>query len=587
MSDIIVGIDLGTTNSAVAVVQDGQPRLLGRGDEKIIPSVVGYSKTGGWLVGRPALNQYTLDPENTIRSIKRKMGTDETVQLGSRQFTPQQISAFILRELKTIAEESLGQPVSKAVITVPAYFTNAQRQVTQEAGKIAGLEVVRIINEPTAAALAYGLNQEADYMALVYDLGGGTFDVSLVEMTDGIVEVRASHGDTQLGGDDFDATLAEHAGKLFYKKHQISLKDNRLAMARLTQAAETAKIHLSSFTEANLREEYLVEQNNLPLHLDDKVLRSEFEEMVEALLDRTIESLEQVLTDAEVGPEEVDRVLLVGGATRMPMVWSLVANYTGLEPDAEINPDEAVALGAAVQAAIIAGEPIEAILVDVTPYSLGIETAVQIGPQVVPDIYNVLIHRNTAIPTTKEQIYKTLHPDQDTVQVKVYQGELPIASANTLLGDFLIEGLQAETPHKCATVTVRFDFDVNGMLHVQATDRFTKQQASISVQATQARLTPQDIAQARADLADMVDEFLADELEGAGEMVLEEETEITIDEETQALLDRGQKLLEGETLSQEQATALTDLIQAIKRVRSQDTLDEYAADLLDMLFDLD
>ncbi|MDX1522696.1 MAG: Hsp70 family protein, partial [Anaerolineae bacterium] len=522
MSDIIVGIDLGTTNSAVAIVEDGQPRLLGRGTEKIIPSVVGYAKQGGWLVGRAALNQYTLDPDNTVRSIKRKMGTDEKIELGGRTLTPQQISAFILRELKTIAEENLGQPVSKAVITVPAYFTNAQRQATKEAGEIAGLEVVRIINEPTAAALAYGLDQAEDQLALVYDLGGGTFDVSLVEMTDGVVEVRASHGDTHLGGDDFDAALAEHAGKLFYKKHQLSLKDNRLAMARLTQAAEAAKIHLSNYSEAQLREEYLAEKNTVPLHLEATVIRPEFEELIEHLLDRTLESMAQVMQDAEVDPDDIDRVLLVGGATRMPVVWNLVANYTGIEPDVEINPDEAVALGAAVQAAIIAGQPIDAILVDVTPYSLGIETAARVGGHVVPDIYNVLIHRNTTIPVTKEQIYRTLHPAQDAVQIKVYQGELPIASANTLLGDFLIKGLKAEKPGDYPTVNVSFNFDVNGMLQVRAVDRFTGAEQSISVQATQARLTPHDIAQARQELADLEREtFLK-----AGEMILDEAGEV-------------------------------------------------------------
>jgi molecular chaperone DnaK len=372
MSEVIVGIDLGTTNSAVAIVQEGQPRILPKGDQKIIPSVVGYSKQSGWLVGRPALNQYVLDPENTVRSIKRKMGSPEKLSLGGRLFTPQQISAFILRELKQIAEENLGQPVNKAVITVPAYFTNAQRQATKEAGEIAGLEVVRIINEPTAAALAYGLNREVDQIALVYDLGGGTFDVSLVEMMGGIVEVRASHGDTHLGGDDFDRILAEHTSKLFYKRHQLSLKDDRRAMARLTQAAEAAKIYLSDFPEASIREEYLAERDGVPLHLETKIGRWEFEEMIKDLLARTVESMDKVLQDAELDVASLSRILLVGGSTRIPAVWELVAEYTNLEPDAEINPDEAVALGAAVQAAIIAGEPVDCNHVDVTHYSLEI-----------------------------------------------------------------------------------------------------------------------------------------------------------------------------------------------------------------------
>jgi molecular chaperone DnaK len=579
MSDIIVGIDLGTTNSAVAIVEDGKPRILPKGEQRIIPSVIGYAKQGGWLVGQPALNQYILDPENTVRSIKRKMGTQERIELGGHELTPQEISAFILRELKTIAEENLGQPVTKAVITVPAYFTNAQRQATKEAGEIAGLEVVRIVNEPTAAALAYGLNHEDDQMALVYDLGGGTFDVSLVEMTGGVVEVRASHGDTQLGGDDFDHLLAEHASKLFYKKHQISLKDDRRAMARLDRAAEAAKVRLSDFPEAALREEYLIEQNGVPLHLDAQVERAEFQELTEDLLVRTAESLDRVLADAELKVEEIDRVLLVGGATRMPAVWELVSSYTGLEPDVEINPDEVVALGAAVQAAIIAGQPVHSILVDVTPYSLGIEAAAQIGGQIIPDIFSVLIRRNTTIPVTKEQIFRTLYPDQDSVLVKVYQGEAPVASANTLLGEFLIKGLKPVHPGDHPSVNVRFDFDVNGMLRVRATDRISGSQESISVQATQARLTPHEIVEARERLAEM-DFFDQADLIADG-------APPELDEETEALLKRAQALLDGGSLTEDEATELTALMQDIAAADSQTELDELAEELLDTLFDLE
>jgi molecular chaperone DnaK len=578
MSEIIVGIDLGTTNSAVAVVQDGQPRILPKGDQRIIPSVVGYSKQAGWLVGRAALNQYALDPDNTIRSIKRKMGSDEKIGLGEREFTPQEISAFILRELKTIAENNLGQPVNKAVITVPAYFTDVQRRATQEAGQIAGLEVVRIINEPTAAALAYGLDDEDDQMALVYDLGGGTFDVSLVEVTGSVVEVRASHGNTQLGGDDFDQALVDHISKLFYKKHQLSLKDNRVALARLNRAAEAAKVHLSDFPEAQVREEYLVEQNGRPLHLESIISRAEFEEMTESFLNQTVESLEKVFKDAGLSTDEISRVLLVGGATRMPAVWTLVADYTGVEPEAEINPDEVVALGAAVQAAIIAGLPVDSILVDVTPYSLGIETAARVGGQIIPDIYNVLIRRNTTVPVTKEQIFQTILPTQEIIHVKVYQGEAPIASANTLLGDFMIEGLKPETPGEHPTVNIRFDFDVNGMLHVSARDRGSGLEDKVSVQATQARLTPGDIAEARQRLEEL--EFASDDAEDEAEKPV-------IDAETQALLNRARVLLDGGSLNAEQATELEELVQDIEAAESQDELDDLAEELLDLLFDLE
>ncbi len=579
MSDIIVGIDLGTTNSAVAIVENGQPRLIPNGDQRILPSVVSYSKETGWLVGRPALNQYALNPDNTIRSIKRKMGSEERVKIGGREFSPQEISAFILRELKTIAENDLGQPVTKAVITVPAYFTNAQRRATKEAGEIAGLEVVRIINEPTAAALAYGLDRDDDQIALVYDLGGGTFDVSLVEMTGGVVEVRASHGNTHLGGDDFDQDLAEHASKLFYKKHQISLKENRVAMARLNRMAEAAKIHLSDFPEADLREEYLVEQNGVPLHLDATISRPEFEELIGAYLEQTVESLDKVFEDADWSDDDLDRVLLVGGSTRIPVVWNLVAGYTGLEPDAEINPDEVVALGAAVQAAIVAGQPVESILVDVTPYSLGIETAARAGGQLIPDVYSVLIRRNTTVPVSKEQIFQTVHPNQEAVHIKVYQGESPIASANTLLGDFLIEGLKADVPGKHPTVNVRFDFDVNGMLHVSATDRASGKQDNISVQATQARLTPKEIDQARERLSEI--EYLAEP------EAWEPEAKPVIDEETQALLKRAQSLLDGDKLDEAQAEQLTGLLNEIMAAETQDELDELAEELLDQLFDLE
>jgi molecular chaperone DnaK len=577
MSDIIVGIDLGTTNSAVAIVQDSRPRILAKGDEKIIPSVVGYSRQAGWLVGRPALNQYALDPDNTVRSIKRKMGSQERVRLGGREFTPQEISAFILRELKTIAEENLGQPVQKAVITVPAYFTDAQRQATKEAGEIAGLEVVRIINEPTAAALAYGLNLEEDHLALVYDLGGGTFDVSLVELSGGVVEVRASHGDTQLGGDDFDELLAEHAANLFTETHQITLEDNRRALARLNRAAEAAKVHLSDFPEATLREEYLAEKNGAPVHLEAGVDRPEFEEMIEDLLERTTKSMDQVMKDAELDVAGLSRVLLVGGSTRIPAVWELVAGYTGLEPDAEINPDEAVALGAAVQAAIIAGQPVDSILVDVTPYSLGIETVVFVGGHIIPDQYSVLIRRNTTVPVTKEEIYHAVHPEQEAIEIKVYQGEHPVASANTLLGKFRISGLKAATPGELPSVTVRFDFDVNGILQVRATDRHTGQQASTSVQATQARLSPGEIGKAREQLPAPISPGL---LPSGAEL----------DEETQALLDRAQVLLDGESLSDEDATGLRDLIEGIQLAQQSgdpDQLDELSEELLDRLFDLE
>lgn len=564
---MIVGIDLGTTNSGVAIVQDGMPRMLPNGEERIIPSVVGYSPTGQWLVGTPARNQYILYPENTVRSIKRSMGTDTRVQLGGRQFTPQEISSFILRELKRIAEHNLGCEVNEAVITVPAYFSDAARQATKDAGHIAGFNVRRIINEPTAAALAYGLNKAEDQLVLVYDLGGGTFDVSLVELMGGIVEVRASHGNTRLGGDDFDLRLAELVAERFEKEHGVDLRQDRRAWARLLRAAEMTKIELSSHPFAWLREEYIAEKKGVPLHLEYEISRHEFIEAIRDLLDQTLDSVDHVLEDAGVTAKDISQVLLVGGSTRIPAVWELVANYLDTEPHMSINPEEAVALGAGVQAAIIDGIPIDAILVDVTPHSLGIEVAeIRMG-RIITDRYSVLIRRNTTIPVTKEEVYSTLFPDQDMVEISVYQGESRIASENTLLGKFRIHGLKPERPGELATVTVRFDLDVNGILKVTARDRVTGQQKEITVEASRARLSESEILQARKWMAETVTQ-----------------------PEDSVLLRRARKLLSKDELKPEEREELEELIAEVEAARSDgdtDLVEELEERLLDLLFDLE
>jgi molecular chaperone DnaK len=564
----IVGIDLGTTNSGVAIVQNGAPQMLPNGEERIIPSVVGYSPAGQWLVGTPARNQYVFSPENTVRSIKREMGTDKRVQLAGQPFSPQEISAFILRELKGIAERNLGQAISDAVITVPAYFSDAARQATRDAGQIAGFNVRRIINEPTAAALAYGLNMAEDQLVLVYDLGGGTFDVSLVDLMGGIVEVRASHGNTRLGGDDFDQRLAEMVAGRFEEQHGVDLREDRRAWARLLRATEMAKIELSSHPFAWIKEEYVAEKNGVPLHLEYEVSRHEFIEAIRDLLDKTMNSVDEVMTDAQVTPEEISHVLLVGGSTRIPAVWELVADYLDTEPHMSINPEEAVALGAGVQAGIIAGEPIDAILVDVTPHSLGIEVAeVRMG-RIIPDRYSVLIRRNTTIPVTKEEVYFTLHPDQDTVEIQVYQGESPIASENTLLGKFLIADLEPEHPGDLARVTVRFDFDVNGILKVTARDRHTGQQKDITVEASLARLSEAEITQAQTRVS--------------GAMVPASEATV--------LVERARRLLDGGELDQQDRADLEALIvdvQAAQDAGDAPRAEELLEELLDFLFDLE
>jgi molecular chaperone DnaK len=572
-SSPIVGIDLGTTFSAVAIVRDGQPNILPKGNERIMPSVVGYSAMGEWLVGTPARNQLVYAPESTVRSIKRKMGWDETVTLAGRAFTPQEVSAFILRELKTVAESHLGQPVERAVITVPAYFSDAQRQATKDAGRIAGLAVERIINEPTAAALAYGLNRDEDQLVLVYDLGGGTFDVSLVELAGGVVEVRASHGNTRLGGDDFDQRLADHVLTRFEKEHGLDLDADRAVLARVNRAAEAAKIHLSSHPFAWLREEYLAEKRGMPLHLEHEINREEFIGLIDDLLQTTRVSIDRVLKDAGLAASDLDKVLLVGGSTRIPAVWELVTEYTGLEPRSEVNPDEAVALGAAVQAAIIAGLPVDAILVDVTSHSLGIEVAQIRYGEIIPDRYKVLIRRNTAIPVTAEEVFFTLFPGQDTVHVKVYQGESTIASQNALLGDFVFSGLEPENPGDLARFTVSFDLDVNGILQVETYDRGSGAAGEITVTASRQRLSEAEINAARDRL-------------GAESTPLPQE----LQDEANVLLGRAGALLEQGRLGPSDAGVLRKTVEDATAARLLGDVDELKAaldELLDLLFELE
>ncbi len=584
---LIIGIDLGTTYSATALVREGAPQIIPHGDERIMPSVVAVGPQGTLLVGTPARNQYVLYPERTIRSIKRKMGQDGRVTLGEREYTPQEISALILRELKRSAEERIGEPVERAVITVPAYFSDAARQATREAGEIAGFTVERIINEPTAAALAYGLDRSDErQLVAVYDLGGGTFDVSIIELDAGVVEVRASHGNTQLGGDDFDERLVEHLAASFEAQHSADPRADRRAMARLVRAAETAKIGLSSRPTVRVQEEYLMTVDGRPLHLDVEVTRGEFESLIADLLESTLESLDAALNDASITVEDLDRVLFVGGSTRIPLVWEMVRDHTGLEPSSAVNPDEAVALGAAVQAAIIAGQPLDAVLVDVTPHSLGIEVAeIQFG-RIVPDRYNVIIHRNTTIPTSRAEIYSALHPSQTAIQVKIYQGERPVASQNTLLGEFLFDQLRPETPDQPPRITVQFDFDIDGILHVGAVDRGSGRQARTSVHAASIRMTPANIAGAQQGLAELElgewGENGVEELEDATELLAESNLNL----ETISLLNRARRALAAHPDDAELRQAIAD-VETAARQGDEAALADQSDTLLDRLYDLE
>jgi molecular chaperone DnaK len=574
---LVIGIDLGTTFSATAQVRDSLPRILPHGDERIMPSVVGLSPDGALLVGTPARNQEALYPERTVRSIKRQMGQDVRVTLGEREYTPQEISALILRELKRTAEAQLGQPVERAVITVPAYFSDAARQATREAGEIAGFTVERIINEPTAAALAYGLDRgDERQLVAVYDLGGGTFDVSIIELDAGVVEVRASHGNTQLGGDDFDARLVDLLAERFQEEHGVDPRADRRALARLTRAAEAAKITLSSQPFARVREEYLLTESGRPMHLDVELARGEFEDLIGDLLEGTLEAFDAALRDAGLETGDLDRILFVGGSTRIPLVWQLVREHTDLEPEIAVNPDEAVALGAAVQAAIVAGEPLEAILVDVTPHSLGIEVAEWELGQLVPDHYSVLIHRNTTIPTSRSEVYSAVHPDQRAIAVKIYQGEHPVASRNTLLGDFLFDQLRPEAPGLPPRITVQFDFDIDGIVHVSAVDRGSGKQARTSVKAARAQLSPADIAGARADLELLEQDDWDDEAAGT-----------VSDPATLALLARARGAVErgaGDSAALEQAIAE---LEAAVSAGDEEAVEERSEALLDLLYELD
>ncbi len=466
----------------VAVVEEGRPRVLARGDERLVPSVVGLSDDGRMIVGQIALNQFVLAPERTVRSIKRKMGSDERVKLGDREYSPEEISAFILRHLKTMAEEVLGGVVDRAVITVPAYFNDAQRQATKHAGELAGLEVLRIINEPTAAALAYGIEQKADQFLMVYDLGGGTFDVSIIEQQGDILEVRASHGNVHLGGDDFDERLLQHLLAHLASEHSYDFQSDRRAMARLVRAAEAAKIRLSDAPYARAAEEFLARYDGQVAHLNLEIGRDEFENVIDHLLISTLDSIDRAVNDALIKPEQINRVLLVGGSTRIPRVSKIIEEKIGLMPSMEINPDEAVALGAAVQAAIINGEDVDAMLIDVTPHSLGIAVAEIVFGDLVPGGFSPIIRRNTTIPTTKAERFHTITPDQDTVNIEIYQGESPVAAENSLLGKFkLTEIPPAEDRNAQREVIVEFSYNLNGIVEVSARDRRGERREMIAV----------------------------------------------------------------------------------------------------------
>ena len=551
----IIGIDLGTTNSCVAVMEGGQPTVIANAEgSRTTPSVVAFTKDGERLIGQVAKRQAVTNPDRTVISIKREMGTTYKVNIDGKQYTPQDISAMILSKMKETAESYLGEKVTQAVITVPAYFNDSQRQATKDAGRIAGLEVLRIINEPTAASLAYGLDKEENQKILVYDLGGGTFDVSILDIGDGVFEVLSTNGNTRLGGDDFDQRIIDYVADQFKKENGIDLKQDKIACQRLKEAAEKAKIELSGTTTANINLPFITADATGPKHLDVTLTRAKFDELTSDLVDATVEPMRKALKDAGLSVDQINKVILVGGSTRIPAVQEAVKKVTGKEPFKGINPDECVAIGAAIQGGVLGGEVKDVLLLDVTPLSLGLETE--------GHIFTKLIERNTTIPTSKSQVFSTAADGQTTVEIHVLQGERQMAYDNKTLGRFQLTGI-APAPRGVPQIEVTFSIDNNGIVNVSAKDKATNNEQQITITAS-TNLSEEEINQRVKE----AEQFAEQDKKRKEEVETLNHADSLIYETEKTMRENGDKL------SEEDKNAVQAEIDAFKKVREGNNADE-------------